>query len=108
MDANVHFIKEDPQKIAAVASLLQTQRNNFSSSLSAINTKAAGLRQYWKSDGAEEYRKKQTDLNGRGQDLVKVLDDLVKKLQQASGIYTSGEQTAKAAAQSLPTDGVFR
>jgi WXG100 family type VII secretion target len=107
MNANVHF-KEDPQKIAAVASLLQTQRNSFSGALSAINTKAEGLRPYWKSDGAEEYRKKQTDLNGRGQELVKMLDDFVKKLQQASGIYTSGEQAAKSAAQSLPTDGVFR
>ncbi|MDR2664765.1 MAG: WXG100 family type VII secretion target [Oscillospiraceae bacterium] len=107
MSANVHF-KEDPQKIAAVASLIQTQRNGFSSALSAINTKATGLRSYWKSDSAEEYSKKQTDLNGRGQELVKILDDFVKKLQQTSGIYTSGEQTAKTAAQSLPTDGVFR
>jgi WXG100 family type VII secretion target len=107
MAGNVHF-KEDPQKIANAASQLRQYRNSFSDVLSSMKTKAAGLKSYWKSDGADEYQKKATELNARGQELVAAFDELVQKLQQASGIYTAGEQAAKTASQGLPTSGVFR
>jgi WXG100 family type VII secretion target len=107
MAGNTYF-KEDPQQIAAVASRLQQQRSSFASGLSAIKNKANGLKSYWKSDGADEYQKKAAELDAGGQQIAAALDEFVKKLQQASGIYTTGEQAAKTAAQGLPTSGVFR
>jgi WXG100 family type VII secretion target len=105
--ASVQF-REDPQKIAEVASLLLQQRNSFSGSLSSINTKARGLKSYWRSDGSDEYQKKAAELDARGAELTAALDELIKKLQQASGVYTAGEKTAETASQGLPTSGVLR
>jgi WXG100 family type VII secretion target len=105
--SNVYF-KEDPQKIAAAASLLLQQKNDITSGLSSIKTRSDRLKSFWESDGSVEYQRKAAQLDSSGKDIVNALDELIKKLQQVSGIYVSGEQAAKTAAQSLPTDGVFR
>ena len=102
------YFKEDPQQIANVATLVQQERNKFSSCLSGMKSKANSLKSFWKSVSADEYQKKVTDLDAKGQELVIMLDDVVKKLQEASGIYTVAESAATNAAQGLPTDGVFR
>ena len=107
MADNVYF-KEDPQQIANTAALIQRERGSFSDSLSGMKTKALGMKSYWKSDSADEYQKNAAALDLRGQDLIMMFNDLVGKLQQASGIYTTAESTAKNASQGLPTDGVFR
>ena len=107
MSSNVYF-KEDPQQIANVAALLQQERGKYSGNLSGMKTKALSLKTYWKSDSSEEYQKKALELDAQGQDLMKMLDEFGKKLQEASGIYTVAESNAKSAAQGLPTDGVFR
>ena len=107
MASNVYF-KEDPQQIASVASLLQQECSKFRTNLSGMKTKALSLKAYWKSDSSDEYQKDAKDLDDKGQDLAKMLDEFINKLQQASGIYTVAESNATSAAQGLPTDGVYR
>ena len=107
MDSSVYF-KEDPQQIANIATLLQQERGKYSGAVSGMKSKALSLKSYWKSNSADEYQKRAAELDIQGQDLLKMLDEFVKKLQQACGIYTTAESAATGAAQGLPTDGVFR
>ena len=102
------FFKEDPQQIANVAAILQQERGKYSGNLSGMKSKAQSLKAHWKSDSADEYQKRAAELDSQGLEIVKMLDEFIKKLQQASGIYTTAESAAKSAAQGLPTDGVFR
>lgn len=107
MPDSVYF-KEDPRQIANVASILQKERNSFSSNLADMKTKAGGMKSFWKSDSADEYQKKATELDTKGQELISALDGFVRNLQKASGIYETAENTAVLAAEGLPTDGVYR
>jgi len=107
MAESVYF-KEDPRQILNTASALQRERNNLSADLTGMKTKATGMKAYWKSKSADEYQKKAAELDLQGQELIKVLDEFIRKLQQASGIYEAAEATATRAAEGLPTDGVYR
>ena len=107
MSSSVYF-KEDPRQIANTAATIQQERNNFSTNLAGMKSKAISMRSYWKSGSADEYQKKATELDTQGQELIKALDEFIRKLQQASGIYNTAENTATQASQGLPTDGVYR
>jgi len=107
MSDSVYF-KEDPRQIADIASLLQKERNSFSSNLSGMKNKANSIKAFWKSGSADEYQRRVTALDAIGQELIRLLDESVRNLQQASGIYEAAENTAAQASEGLPTDGVFR
>ena len=100
--------REDPQQIAAFAVTVGTQRGSLSTRLENIRQRADDLKQVWKSDSADEYRKQVDSMLSAGEQLVAVMDEFKVKLEQTSGIYTTGEASAKAAAEGLPTDGVYR
>ena len=102
------FFKEDPGQIANVAVLLQQECGKFKTNLSGMKSKAQSLKSNWKSDSSDGYQKFAKELDDDGQEHIKMLDEFVNKLQQASGIYTTAESTAANASQGLPTDGVFR
>jgi len=102
------YFREDPRQIANVASILQRERNSFSANLAGMKTKATGMKSFWKSDSADRYQKKASELDAKGQELIIALDGFVKSLQRASGIYETAENTAVRASQGLPTDGVYR
>jgi uncharacterized protein YukE len=91
-----------------VAIRLQQQRNAFSTNLDAMRNRANSLKSHWESAGAEAYHCKIENMYAQGRYLADVLDDFVRKLQEASGIYTAGEQTAKTAAEALPTESMYR
>jgi len=103
------FIKFEPAKIAEVASYIQTKHGELQQNITGIKQKANTLRQSWNSDGrADVFYTTSSELSIKGEELVKELKTFGDRLNQASGLYKTGENDAKQGVEQLPTEGIFR
>jgi WXG100 family type VII secretion target len=103
------FIKFNPAQITEVASFVNTQREELAQNIAAIEQRSNALRQSWNSDRrADSYYNGISQLNRTGNELANILRALGTSLNQAAGVYKTGETDVKKEVQKLPTEGVFR
>jgi len=103
------FIKFNPAQIAEVASFINMQREELAQNIAAIEQRSNALQQSWNSDRrADNYFNNSSQLSRKGNDLVNTLKSLGNSLNQAAGVYSTGETDVKKDVQKLPTEGVFR
>jgi uncharacterized protein YukE len=103
------FIIFNPERITEVASDIQNMHSELMQYISAIRQATSSLRHNWSSDSrAENYYNRASDLDARGDELSRIIRTFCDNLNQASGLYKTGESDVKQGVQQLPTEGVFR
>ena len=103
------FIMFNPERIAEVASEIQNMHSELIQNITAIRQTSSSLRHNWSSDRrADNYFSRASELDTRGEELGKILRTFCDNLNQASGVYKTGESDVNQGVQKLPTEGVFR
>ena len=104
---NSEFIKFEPEKILNVSINLEHQHKKLVQCASSIKKEAGTLTASWRGDSSVSYDKKINKLDSESEEMARILLSLSNNLATASGIYKTGEASAKKQTETLPTEGVF-
>ena len=97
-----------PDVLIAKAGELSTEKTNAMSLMDQAKTEITSLVGVWKSAASDEYQGRFKQIYDDIDNMVAIVTEHISDLNEAANIYLTAEKAATAAAEGLPTDGVFK
>ena len=105
MDIN---LKVQPQVLSAKAGEMSSEKNIITGLMDEAKAAMASLTNVWKSEASDEYQSRFKQAYNDLDAVLNTVDVYVKDLNNAAGIYSEAEKSAKSVTAGLPTDKVFK
>ncbi|WP_020225050.1 WXG100 family type VII secretion target [Holdemania massiliensis] len=102
------ILKVQPNVLISKASEMATQKNTIISIMEQCKTEINSLQAGWKSQASDEFQIKFKGVYDDIDNMAAIIDSYIKTVNELANIYEQAEKRATAAAEGLPTDGVFK
>lgn len=98
-----------PEALTAKAGEMEAQRSAISALLEEAKDGINSLvsQEIWVSDASSTYQNKFNTSYQELSEILKVIQEYTSDLEQSAEFYTEGQRAAEAAAEGLPTSGIF-
>jgi len=97
-----------PEVLLAKSGELITERSTITELTEQAKSEINSLTGVWKSEASDEYQGRFKQIYDDIENVLAIVSEYIVDLDDAARIYTAAESAAKAAAEGLPIDGVFR
>jgi len=102
------ILKVQPEVLVAKAGELSTEKTVIMGLMDQTKTEITSLTGTWKSEASDEYQGRFKQIYDDIDNMLAIVSEHISDLNEAANLYTTAEKAAKAAAEGLPTDGVFK
>jgi len=97
-----------PDVLISKAGDITKEKNYILDLMDQAKSEITSLSDIWIGGASDEYRSRFMQVYDDIDNILAIITGYVDDLNEAANIYSRVENTAKAAAEALPVDGVFR
>ena len=102
------ILKVQPDVLVSKSGELSAEKAAVIGLMDEAKAEITSLAGIWKSEASDEYQSRFKQVYDDIDNMLAIVSEYIGDLSEAASVYSTAEKAAKAAAEGLPTDGVFR
>jgi WXG100 family type VII secretion target len=102
------MLKVQPDVLIAKAGEITTEKTTIMGLMDQAKSDVTSLANDWKSEASDEFQNRFKQIYDDIDNMLAIISEYISDLNESANIYITAEKAAKTAAETLPTDGVFK